>query len=126
MGKHSQKNRTNKHPPLASTAKPRKNYRAFILPAILLIAFVIRVSLIPSAEKMPFNYMSDSRMYADKAMLILDGKETEAVSHQGPLYPYFIAGICIAELGSAFQRHHPTQILRRVLFFFILEEPDAT
>jgi 4-amino-4-deoxy-L-arabinose transferase-like glycosyltransferase len=120
MGKHSQKNRTNKHPPLASTAKPRKNYRAFILPAILLIAFVIRVSLIPSAEKMPFNYMSDSRMYADKAMLILDGKETEAVSHQGPLYPYFIAGICAIAGRSSMRPVLVVQMLLALCAIFLV------
>jgi 4-amino-4-deoxy-L-arabinose transferase-like glycosyltransferase len=70
--------------------------RRLVLPFILLIAFVVRLSLLPTAEKMHFNYIADSRMYADKAMLIMEGKQLERVWHQGPLYPYFLAGICSA------------------------------
>jgi 4-amino-4-deoxy-L-arabinose transferase-like glycosyltransferase len=66
------------------------------MPLILLTALCIRLPLLPSAEKMHFNYIADSRMYADKAMLILEGKPLERVWHQGPLYPYFLAGICSA------------------------------
>jgi 4-amino-4-deoxy-L-arabinose transferase-like glycosyltransferase len=69
--------------------------RRFALPLILLIAFCIRVSLLPAAQRMEFNYISDSRMYADKAMSILEHKQRESVYHQGPLYPYVLAGICL-------------------------------
>lgn len=94
MGKHSPKKRSSPQAP-PDQKKPFANrYRVFVLPLILFIAFIVRVSLIPAAEKMHFNYMSDSRMYADKAMLVLDGKQAQSISHQGPLYPYFIAGIC--------------------------------
>jgi 4-amino-4-deoxy-L-arabinose transferase-like glycosyltransferase len=66
----------------------------FAIPLVLIIAFSVRFSLLSSAEKMHFNYIADSRMYADKASLILEGRPLEPVWHQGPLYPYFLAGIC--------------------------------
>jgi 4-amino-4-deoxy-L-arabinose transferase-like glycosyltransferase len=69
--------------------------RRLTLPFILLIAFSIRVSLLPAAQRMEFNYIADSRMYADKAMSILEGKQRESVYHQGPLYPYVLSGICL-------------------------------
>ena len=119
MGKNSQKKHV-KQPPLAQTAQPRKNYRVFVLPSILVVAFVIRVSLLPAAEKMHFNYMSDSRMYADKAMLILDGKQTEAVSHQGPLYPYFIAGICAIAGRSSMRPVLVVQMLLALCAIFLV------
>jgi 4-amino-4-deoxy-L-arabinose transferase-like glycosyltransferase len=55
----------------------------------------IRFPLLPAAEKMHFNYIADSRMYADHALQILQGNQPDGLYHQGPLYPYFLAGICL-------------------------------